>query len=99
MSDRNGLVLFKDSTDGKIKAEDLDNNFRRVNVIDGENYIIQYSANGSLLSFPYLAVKITEDQTGTNILGAYKNGELKSVFTENKVLGEVGSINIIGWWV
>ena len=104
MSDRNGLILFKDlvSSGVSVKAEDLDNNFRRVNIIDGKNYTIEHTDHGVVMHFPGV---VTIFQDGINpdtgkmvwrIDATYKNGTSESVLTEQEI--SAGG-NFLGWWV
>ena len=104
MSDRNGLILFKDlvSSGGSLKAEDLDNNFRRVNIIDGENYVIEHTDHGAVMHFPGV---VTILKSGLNLAtgrmvwlfqATYKNGRSEDVYTEQEI-SSGGSF--LGWWV
>ena len=68
-TDKNGLVLFKSylglkPVKGKfpppysIKAEDLDNNFRRVSIVAATYADIEVTENGTLLKFKTQKVTI-----------------------------------------
>jgi hypothetical protein len=104
MSDRNGLILFKDlvSSGGSLKAEDLDNNFRRVNIIDGENYTIEHTDHGVVMSFPGTVqifdngINPINNKKSWRIDASYKNGTSESVVTEEEISS---GGTFIGWWV
>jgi hypothetical protein len=70
-TDKNGLVLFKNYLGLKpvkgsfpppysIKAEDLDNNFRRVSVssIQGDGHTVEVTENGTILKYKTATISI-----------------------------------------
>jgi hypothetical protein len=104
MISQHGEVIFKElrKKGGALKAEDLDNNFRRFNLIDGEEYTVTRTDDGNVMNYVGI-VTISEGgfdpETGepiTVVSVNYRDGGSETHYTK-MTISPMGSF--LGWFV